>query len=716
MHEGVLMERIRALEQALGELRSELDACRTSARRTAHDLGERVKEVTCLYAISSLMQHSVPQREIMEGVANSLVPAYQYPEVTGACIRLPGVSFSTPGFRQTPWMQAATLTLDGQPVGAVEVCYGEERPTEAEGPFLLEERHLIDTVAAILVRHLMRARVEEALRQSELKHRLLVENLYEGIWLVDHDFNTTFVNGRAAQLLGYEVGDMLGKSMFAFMDSGYQETVRQYLARDLPGIHESRFLRKDGSPIWTRVATKPLFDEQGRYQGALAGIVDISERKRAEAALTESEARYRRQAAELAAIYWSAPIGLAVLDAELRFVHVNRRLAEINGVSAESHIGKTLQEIVPGIAAQGERVNRRTMETGEPSLNVEFYAKSPAQTGTGRCWNTQWLALKDDAGKVWGVNVVVDEVTERKHFEENLYRREQEFEALAERSPDVIARINRHGRFLYANPAVETVTGERRGSFIGRGLDTLRLSPVEEAQRRQAVREVFERAEERILEHTHQTPAGDRQFQSRLVPEFDRDGTVESVLIVDRDITELKRMQEALEQMTLHDPLTGVANRRYLDQFIEREWRHEARHRHTVAMVMADIDHFKAYNDRYGHPRGDECLRQVAHALRARLRRPADLLVRYGGEEFVVVLPETGVAEARQMAEAMRLAVEQSDVALAESTDGFPVTISLGVSAAPARSHSFSELLASADQALYRAKQRGRNRVEGVGL
>ncbi len=129
---------------------------------------------------------------------------------------------------------------------------------------------------------------------------------------------------------------------------------------------------------------------------------------------------------------------------------------------------------------------------------------------------------------------------------------------------------------------------------------------------------------------------------------------------------------------------------------------------------MADIDHFKAYNDHYGHQRGDDCLRQVAHALRSRLRRPSDFLVRYGGEEFLAVLVETQASAAIALAEAMRRAVVERALPHAASPVAPVVTISMGVASARADLYRFGSLLGTADQALYSAKRNGRNRVEAV--
>lgn len=157
------------------------------------------------------------------------------------------------------------------------------------------------------------------------------------------------------------------------------------------------------------------------------------------------------------------------------------------------------------------------------------------------------------------------------------------------------------------------------------------------------------------------------------------------------------------------DSLTGLANRRRLDQVLRQEWARAQRNHMPLALLMVDVDHFKAFNQRHGHAGGDHALREVAKAIEACLRRPADLAARYGGEEFQVVLPETDLAGAQVMAERIRRSVEEL-VPFADDARGVTVSIGIGLSGTQ---YDLARLLGAADEALYRAKAKGRNRVEG---
>ncbi len=178
---------------------------------------------------------------------------------------------------------------------------------------------------------------------------------------------------------------------------------------------------------------------------------------------------------------------------------------------------------------------------------------------------------------------------------------------------------------------------------------------------------------------------------------------------------ELSAANKALEQLSLHDGLTNLANRRSFDNYLADQIAIARRYKRSLALVMCDVDDFKAYNDRYGHQAGDECLKQIAAALRSCCRRPADMAARYGGEEFALILPDTGLIGAAQIAEAARNAVSQLGISHDDSAAGSHVSISGGVAVLQRNIDMTAEqLIAAADQALYQAKHLGRNRVACV--
>jgi len=176
-----------------------------------------------------------------------------------------------------------------------------------------------------------------------------------------------------------------------------------------------------------------------------------------------------------------------------------------------------------------------------------------------------------------------------------------------------------------------------------------------------------------------------------------------------RELRRRYRAEKVLSELAATDALTGLANRRTLDQRLRLEWERAQRSGEPLALLMIDVDHFKAFNDRHGHQGGDEALRNVARVIGSNIRRPADLAARYGGEEFAVILPDTDSDGASIIAEHIRSAVEHLPPA---DGDALSVTVSIGLSTWDKRRRgSLEELLLSADRALYDAKHSGRNRT-----
>jgi len=179
----------------------------------------------------------------------------------------------------------------------------------------------------------------------------------------------------------------------------------------------------------------------------------------------------------------------------------------------------------------------------------------------------------------------------------------------------------------------------------------------------------------------------------------------------------LKRQTDLLKRMLLTDGLTGIFNRRYLDEKLAEEWGRARRNQQRLSLVMIDVDHFKAYNDLHGHQAGDECLRSVAQALKNALWRPGDVVTRYGGEEFACVLPDTDLEGALLVAQRLGEAVQGLKLPHGRSCVGEWVTISQGVAVTPFdHSVDMREWLAAADAQLYAAKAAGRNRFCGLEL
>ena len=178
-----------------------------------------------------------------------------------------------------------------------------------------------------------------------------------------------------------------------------------------------------------------------------------------------------------------------------------------------------------------------------------------------------------------------------------------------------------------------------------------------------------------------------------------------------RNQVKIINQMRMIQHLSVTDPLTNTANRRQFNTWLDQEWKRAIRHKCPLSLLMLDIDHFKVYNDNFGHLQGDKVLKSIANTIKGQLKRPRDLAARWGGEEFAVLLPDTNLTGASKVAEDIRISIEKSIIMFEDKTPT-RVTASIGVSCIIPEQHSFIERFVSdADKALYRAKEAGRNRV-----
>jgi len=222
----------------------------------------------------------------------------------------------------------------------------------------------------------------------------------------------------------------------------------------------------DGRSVHLLEAAVPLLDGEGRVRGAIAAAADVSQLTRVEEALRAAEELAHQRLAEIEDLYRNAPVGLCVLDRDLRFLRINERLAEINGIPAADHIGKTVRAVLPALADVVEPGMRRILKTGEPRLDVEIVSETPARPGVQRVWLEQWLPIKDFEGRVTGLSIVVEEITARKQAEQDLRRLANELElergrlqAVFENMEEAVGLWSADGKLVSVNDATVRLYG-----------------------------------------------------------------------------------------------------------------------------------------------------------------------------------------------------------------------------------------------------------------
>jgi PAS domain S-box-containing protein len=306
-------------------------------------------------------------------------------------------------------------------------------------------------------------RAQDALKESERKYRELVETLDEGIWVIDRGGSTTYANPRIADMLGYGVDEMTARHLFSFMGEAVVPDAKRSIERWKKGIRESNefeFLKRDGSHLFARLVASPLFDDRGRYAGALAAVSDITEQKRAETLLRESEERYRDLVENIEDIIY-------VVDAQGNIVFANRASERFTGFGKDELIKKNFRELILPESYEYAGLIFERQLAGEDVGAFELQLKKK---------DGQVVVLETKERPVWDGDTIVEihglgrDVTARKKTEEMLRQFEEKWRNFIETSRDVIFLTNMDGKVIDINPAGLELSGYTREEFIGKNI------------------------------------------------------------------------------------------------------------------------------------------------------------------------------------------------------------------------------------------------------
>lgn len=294
---------------------------------------------------------------------------------------------------------------------------------------------------------------------------------------------------------------------------------------------------------------------------------------------------------------------------------------------------------------------------------------------------------------------------------------ERIFRSLVENTNDVImvldaTPLEQGGPFIvYVNPAFERLMGYSAEEVMGQNPKILQGPDTDDKTRYQMRKAMRAGRPIRTQILNYDKYGNELWLDINMVPLFDENGELAYYAAIERDLTEYKRLQTHLESMANTDSLTGLSNRQAFLHRAEKEFSRARRYARMLSVVMIDVDHFKTINDRYGHGVGDEVLRQVSAICQCSLRG-SDLLGRIGGEEFVLLLPDTPLANAIYVAERMREQLAKTPIDI----DGLIITTtaSFGVASLSDVDINFNSILERADEAMYHAKHDGRNKVKSA--
>ena len=312
-----------------------------------------------------------------------------------------------------------------------------------------------------------RKRMEEALARSEERYRRIVETAQEGIWLIDSQEVTTFVNQSMAVMLGYDREDMLGRPVTYFMDAEGRRALENNIRRTREGLPidpEFRFLHRDGHGVWTLLATNPIRDEADRRVGSLAMVTDISERKQAETALRKSEEQYRR-------IVETAQEGIWLIDTETRTTFVNRRMADILGYDRNDMLGRPATDFMDEEGRIEMGRNPRRQDQGPLHFEFPFLHRDGHRVWTSMATNT----IRDDSGANLGSLAMVTDISDRKQAETRLRESQRALETLISNVPGIVYRCANDPNWTmeFISDGAYELTGYRPKELLGPGAVSL---------------------------------------------------------------------------------------------------------------------------------------------------------------------------------------------------------------------------------------------------
>ncbi|MFL9456354.1 MULTISPECIES: diguanylate cyclase [Nostocales] len=595
-----------------------------------------------------------------------------------------------------------------------------------------------------------RQRVEEALRESNERFRSAFDYAAIGMALTATDGRWLQVNRALCEITGYSKEDLLSTTFQAITHPDDLDLSLNYSNQLLNGevrhyTLEKRYIHKRGNVVWVFLSASLVRDIYGVPLYFIVQALDITERKLVEETLKQQ-----------ACIFENISDGIIITDLSGNIIDCNGAAERMFGYARVRSLGTT-QEVLhksENSAVVTEKIIERTLDTGRWAGEMNFTRKD----GTEGICEKVVVPLYNEQGQPTATIEVNRDITERKQTEAALKQANEQLSSWVkelETRNNEIALLSQMSDFLQAcmkNEEAYKVIAHfvqclfpdmSGGVFIispskylveavttwgNSTLSSKKLFTPEECWGLRRGRTHFVESKCSGLQCTHMSE--DWCGESLCVPMMAQGEALGMLYLTSQQegqFTKSKqqlasrvsehialalanlKLREALQQQSTRDPLTGLFNRRYLDEFLEREIYRAERKQYSVGIIMIDVDHFKGFNDVYGHEAGDTVLRELGIFLKQQIRQ-ADIACRYGGEEFLIILPETTLETCFERAEQIREGVKHLDLQYRHQSLS-RISLSLGVSLFPMHGLTPGAVIQAADSALYCAKQSGRDRV-----
>ncbi len=405
-------------------------------RQKTHDSEERVKELHCLYGIAYLVeQQDISLEEILQGMVNLIPPSWQYPEITCARIILQGREWKTNNFRECIWKQSCDIKVHGEPSGILEVYYLKESPEKDEGPFLKEERKLINAIAGLTGRIIERKQAEKSLRKSEEQYRNIFKNIQDVYYEVTLDGIILEASPSIKDVSLYKREEIIGKSLYEiYVDpKNRDEFLKELLKNEKVTDYEALLIDKDHSQVHCSIAAKLVRDEYGHPVKIIGSLRNINKRKRMEESLRQSESQKR-------AILDASIDRIRYIDKDMKIIWANKTTAKELHMSSENLVGHTCYKLFLGRDTPcKECPTVIARETGNIERAVMCQPQVKGIEGESY-WDTYCVPLKNDTGDIESFIQIARNITDQKKAGEHINMLTQELMRTQESERQRISR------------------------------------------------------------------------------------------------------------------------------------------------------------------------------------------------------------------------------------------------------------------------------------
>ncbi len=389
-------------------------------------LDARVRELRCLLSVSSLLaEREAPFPDLLQQLVSIVPLAYRYPEIARARVRIEDRSWQASDFRETSWEQTSVISTVARRVGSVQVCYLEQRPEEAEGPFLEEERELLDAVGEMLAQRVERERAMEALRVNEQRLETVLGSAPIMLWSMDPDGTVSLARGRILETLGVSARELVGSSVHDAV--GHLPGLRALFEQSLAGRESAADVTWKDRVLEARFS--PVTDAAGAVRSVTGVLTDISDRVRAELDL-------RRSNAQLEELFNGVSFPIAHLDRGLRYLRVNQAYAQTLHQPVDAFTGRTFVELSPDPGL--DATCRRVLADGAPHAEPERLLRLGGAEAS--YWDLDVIPLGLDQPPPLGLVVVLVDRTARRRALLELKRLASHLQDLREDERRALAR------------------------------------------------------------------------------------------------------------------------------------------------------------------------------------------------------------------------------------------------------------------------------------